>query len=81
MHLDAELDVSMHAMAPMANKFGAVGGGAECERLQQCAARASQTVAGGGEADDPRFDGDLILVVAVIGQHYSAVAALMFTHD
>jgi hypothetical protein len=81
MHLDAEIDVSVDAVASMAMKFDAVGGGAESERAQQRAARASQTVADGGEADDPRFNNDLILVVAVTGQNDSTVAAEMFTHD
>jgi hypothetical protein len=81
MYLDAEIDVSVDAVASMAMKFGAIGGGAESERFQQCAARASQTVVDGGEVGDHRFDNDLILVVAVAGQYDGAVAASMFTHD
>jgi hypothetical protein len=81
MYLGAEIDVSVDAVASMTAKLGTIGGGAERERAQQCAARASQTVADGGEADDPRFDNDLILVVAVTGQDDSTIAAEMLTHD
>jgi hypothetical protein len=81
MHLDAEIDMPMNAMAPMTAEFGTIDGGAESERAQQRAARAYQTVADGGESDDHRFNDDLILVVAVTGQNDSTVAAEMFTHD
>jgi hypothetical protein len=79
--LTSEIEVPVDAMASMARKFSAVGGGAECESLQQRAARALQAVADGGEAGDHRFDDDLVLVVAVTGQDDSTVAANMFTHD
>jgi hypothetical protein len=71
----------MNAVASMAMKFSAVGGGAERESLQQRAARASQTIADRGEAGDYRFDDDLIAIAIVTGQDDSTVAAEMFTHD
>jgi hypothetical protein len=80
MYLGAEIDVCVDAVASMTAKLGTIGGGAERERAQR-SARASQTVADGGEADDPRFDNDLILVVAVTGQDDSTIAAEMLTHD
>jgi hypothetical protein len=59
--------MSMHAVAPMANKLGAVGGGAESERFQPRTTRAQQAVSNWREAGDDRFDDDLVLVVAVTG--------------
>src|SRR5258708_5044718 len=52
MHLDAELDVPMHAVAPMANTFGAIRGGAESERTPQRAAWTLQTIPNRREAGD-----------------------------
>jgi hypothetical protein len=78
MDLDAELDAPMSAMASVAMKFGAIGGGAESECTQQRAARALQTVTDRGEAGDHRFNDDLVLVVT--GQDDSTVAARMVTH-
>jgi hypothetical protein len=80
MHSNAEIEVPVDAMASMATQLGAVRDVAESERAQHRATRALQTAADGAEADDPRFDDDLILVVAVTGQDDSTVAAEMFTH-
>jgi hypothetical protein len=81
MDLDLEIEVPVDAMASMARKFSAAGGGADRERAQQRATRALQAVADGGEAGDDRLDDDLVLVVTVTGQNDSTVAAEMFTHD
>jgi hypothetical protein len=80
-YFNTEIDMPMNAVAPMAMKFSAVGGGAESECAQQCAAGASQTVADRGEADDPCLDNDLILVVGVTSQDDSTVTAQVLTHD
>jgi hypothetical protein len=61
MHSNAEIEVPVDAMASMATQLGAVRDVAESERAQHRATRALQTAADGAEADDPRFDDDLIL--------------------
>jgi hypothetical protein len=62
MNLDAEIDVSVDAVAPMAMKFGAVGGGAESERAHQRAARALQTIPNWCETGDDRLDDDHVVI-------------------
>jgi RNA 3'-terminal phosphate cyclase len=81
MYLDAEIEASVDDVAPMATKLGAVGSASEREGAQQCATRALQAVADGGEAGDHGLNDDLILVVAVTGQNDGTIAANMFTHD
>jgi hypothetical protein len=79
MYLDAELEVPMNAMAAVANELGTVGGAAECEGTQPRPTRALQTIPIRCEADDPRFDRDLVPVIAV-GQYDRAVAVTVFKH-
>jgi hypothetical protein len=62
MHPNAELDSPMHAVALVANKLGAVGGGAESEGTQPRAARALQAIPNRREAGDDRLDDDHVVV-------------------
>jgi hypothetical protein len=81
MHPDAEIDVPMNAVASMAMKFSAVGGGAKRESLQQRAARTLQAILNRCETGDDRLNNDLVRVVAVTSQNDGTVTAEILTHD
>ncbi len=67
MHPHAETDMSVCAVASIADDLGAIGHLAATPAVERSAASAMQVVTGGGEIGDDGLDDDLIAIVAVAG--------------